>query len=151
MLAWKFVNSLIIQKPLDMQSWNLDTLRVHMNAFCKPSLGRQVTWPKFYRPKIGKKLTSLNRYILIISDIDEKWFVVFEHSINHLSFGYVHLPQLKNYFSCFAFFFVFFLFLLPLSTFKQINALYSKFEQLKIWSRTSVGLKSGVPGWGGPP
>ena len=90
---------------------------------------------------------SLNQYISIISDIDEKWCVVFEHSINHLSLG---LPQLKNYFSCFAsffvLFFVFFLFLLPLSTFKPINALYSKFEQLKISRRTSVGLKSGVPG-----
>ena len=49
----------------------------------------------FYRPKMGKKLTSLNRYISVITDIDEKWFVIFEHTINHLSFGYIHLPQLE--------------------------------------------------------
>ena len=38
---------------------------------------------------MGKKLTNLNRYISTITDIDEKWFVVFEHTINHLSFRYV--------------------------------------------------------------
>ena len=45
---------------------------------------------------MGKKLTNLNnRYISINTDIDEKRFTVFEHTINHLSFGYVRLPQLK--------------------------------------------------------
>ena len=34
---------------------------------------------------MGKKLTVLNRYISIIVDIDEKWFVIFEHTINHIS------------------------------------------------------------------
>ena len=38
-LAWKFINSLIIPKPLDVQSWNLDTMWVVMNALGKPSLG----------------------------------------------------------------------------------------------------------------
>ena len=47
-----------------------------------------------------KKVTSLNRYISIITHIDEKWFVIFEHTINHLSFGYVRFPQLEYYFSC---------------------------------------------------
>ena len=51
---------------------------------------------------------NLNSYISVIADIDEKWFVIFEHTMNHLSFGYVHLPQLKYYFSCFASFFLFF-------------------------------------------
>ena len=34
----------------------------------------------------------LNRYISVITDIDEKWFVVFERSINCLAFGYVRIP-----------------------------------------------------------
>ena len=46
---------------------------------------------KFYKPKIGKNLTNLDLYISVITDIDAKWFVVFEHTINHLSFGDVHL------------------------------------------------------------
>ena len=89
---------------------------------------------------MGKKLTCLNRYILIITDIDEKRFVGLEHTINYFSFGYVPLTQLDNYFSCFASFFLlyFFLFLLLLSTFRPLNALYAKFERLKILGRTSV-------------
>ena len=59
---------------------------------------------------MGKKLTCLNRYILIIIDIDERRFVVLEHTINYFSFGYVPLPQLDNYFSCFASFFLLFSF-----------------------------------------
>ena len=46
---------------------------------------------------MGKKLTSLNRHISIITDFDEKWFVIFEHIINHLFFGYARLPQLEYY------------------------------------------------------
>ena len=45
---------------------------------------------------MGKKLTNLNRYISVVTNIDEKWFVVFEHTMNHLSFGYVHLPQFES-------------------------------------------------------
>ena len=50
------------------------------------------------RPRIGKKWKKLNRYISISAATYEKWFVIFEHTINHLSFGYVHLFQLKHYF-----------------------------------------------------
>ena len=62
---------------------------------------------------MGKKLTNLNRYISEIINIDQKRFAVFEHTINHLSFGYVRLLQPENSFSCFASFSHFF-FLLPL-------------------------------------
>ena len=55
----------------------------------------------------------------------------------------------ENYFSCFASFCL--LFFQPLSIFKPLNALYSKFERLKILGRTSVRLKLRVPGWGDPP
>ena len=59
---------------------------------------------------MGKNLTNLNRYISVCTDIDGKWVVVSEHTINHLFFGYVSLPQLQYYFSCFvsSFFFLFF-------------------------------------------
>ena len=57
---------------------------------------------------MGKKLMILNQYILVITSIDEKWFVVFEHTINLLSFGYVCLPQPENYFSFASFILLFF-------------------------------------------
>ena len=52
-----------------------------------------------------KKLANLNRLIWVITDIDEKWFVVFEHTIDHLAFGYVRLTQQEKHFFCFACFF----------------------------------------------
>ena len=36
---------------------------------------------------MGKKSTSLNRHISLITDNDKKWFVIFGHTINQLSFG----------------------------------------------------------------
>ena len=60
--------------------------------------------------KWAKKLTNLNRYISVTTDIDEKRFVIFERTINHFSFGYVRLPQLEYYFSCFGIFFLTFSF-----------------------------------------
>ena len=77
--------------------------------------------------------------------------MVFEHTINYLSVGYIRLPQLENFFWGASVFLLFFLFLLMLSTFKLLNALYSKFERLKISGKTLVQEKSGVPGWGDPP
>ena len=92
-----------------------------------------------------KNLTNLNQYISVITNIDKKWFVTFEQTINHLSFGYVILSQFECYFSCFASFFPF---LFMLFTSKPLNALYSKLERLKISGRISVRLKSVVQGWG---
>ena len=37
------------------------------------------------------KLEPMYPINILITDIHEKWFVIFEHSINHLFFGYVHL------------------------------------------------------------
>ena len=85
---------------------------------------------------MGKKLTNLNQYISLITGIAKKWFVIFEHTIKQFSLDYVRLPELEYNFSCFASFF-FFIFL-ALSTFKPLNALYSKFERLKISERTFV-------------
>ena len=58
-----------------------------LNASCKPSLGVPGHVTKFFQAKNGQKVE--------IAGIDEKWFVIFEHTTNHLSFGYVHLPQLE--------------------------------------------------------
>ena len=106
-----------------------------MNALCKPSLGAPGHVTKIFHAENGQKVDKVEP---IYFDIDEKWFAVFEHTINRLSFGYVFLPQLENYFSCFRFFLLlfFFFFLLPLSTFKPLNAPYAKFKRLKISGRT---------------
>ena len=110
--------------------------------------GAQGHVTKISQAKNGQKVDELPIY-LVITDIDQKQFAIFEHTINHHSFGYVCLPKLENYFSCFASFFL--LFLLPLSTFKPLTALYVKFERLKISGRTFVQQKSRVPGWEDPP
>ena len=75
--------------------------------------------------------------------------MIFENTISRLSFVYVRLSRFEYYFACFvSFFLLFFLFLVMLSTFKPLHALYSKFERLKISGRTFVRPKSSVPGWG---
>ena len=63
----------------------------------------------------------LNRFISVITDIDEKWFVSFEYTINCLSLGYVRLPQLEYYFSSFFSFLLFFFFLLFFSGYLLLN------------------------------
>ena len=143
--AWKFSNLLITQKPLDVQSWNLNTIWVLINALCKPSLGAPGHVTKILLATSGQKVDKFDPiYLDLITDIDEKWFAIFELTINHLSLGYVRLPQLEYNFSCFASFFFFFCRYLLLN---RLNALYSKFDQLKISGRTFVQQKSGVPGW----
>ena len=57
---------------------------------------------------MGKKLTNLNRYISVTINIDEKWFVIIELTVNYLSFGDVCLPQLEYDFCCFTSFFLLF-------------------------------------------
>ena len=56
---------------------------------------------------MGRKWTILNRYISVNTDFDEKRYVLFEHTINRLSFGYVCLPQPKYFFFSFVTFFSF--------------------------------------------
>ena len=113
--------------------------------------GRPITWLNFYRPKMGKNLTNLNWYILVITDSDEKCFLIFKHTINHLFFGNVRLSLLEYYLSFTSFFFLFFLFLLPMLAFKPLYALYSTLEGLEISGRAFVRQKLGVPVWGDPP
>ena len=63
---------------------------------------------------MGKKLTNLNRYISVITDIDENGFVSFEHIINNHSFAYVRSPQFEYHFSAYFYVFVFFFLFLPM-------------------------------------
>ena len=94
-----------------------------------------------------QKFANLNLFSSVTTGIDEKWFVIFENTINHFSFRYVCLPNLNIllfFLFCICFFF------LPLTPFKPLNALYSKFERLKISGRTFVRQKLGVSGWGSP-
>ena len=73
--------------------------------------------------------------------------MIFEHTIIRLLFGYVSLLQTEYYFLfLFSLLFFSFLFLLLLSTFEPLNALYSKFERLKILGRTRARLNLGVTG-----
>ena len=44
-----------------------------------------MTLPKFYKPKVAKKLMNLNQYISVITGIAKKGFVSFEHTIKQLS------------------------------------------------------------------
>ena len=77
-----------------------------MNALCQSSLDPPGHVTTVLRPKMGKKLKRLNRYISVITDIEEKWFVIFEHTVNHLSLGNVRLLQLENNFFLFWNFFL---------------------------------------------
>ena len=88
---------------------------------------------------MGKKFMNLNQYMSVVTDTDEKQFMVFEHTINHHSFGYVCYPSLNTVFLVLHLFLTSFsLLLLRLFTFKPLNPLYSKFERLKISGRNFV-------------
>ena len=116
--------------------------------------GRPVTWPKFYRPKIGRKLTSLNRYTSVIINIDENglgFLSKLSTAFLLVMFIYPNLNTIFLVFSFFLLFFFFFIIVLRLSTFKPLYALHSKFERLKISGRASARLKLEVLGWGNPP
>ena len=53
----------------------------------------------FIGQKLENRWTNLNRYISISTDIDKNWFVIFEHTMNYLFYGCVHLSQLEYFFS----------------------------------------------------
>ena len=80
---------------------------------------------------MDKKLTNLNQSILVITDTDEKRFVLFKYNINRLLLVMFIYPDWNTIFVSFFLLF-FFLFLLELSTFKQQTHCTQKFERLKI-------------------
>ena len=95
----------------------------------------------------GQFWTNISRYLLILMK-NGSWFLS-ALSTAFLLVMFVY-SNLNTIFFLFSYFFFFFILLLQLSTFKPLNALYSKFEWLKISGRTSTGLKLGMPGWGIP-
>ena len=91
-----------------MPVWEIFNQGSQRKGYASKTCGA-VIWPQFQRLKFGKK----RMLISISSDIDEKWFVFFEHTIGHLSFVCVHL----DYFSFFSFCFISFIFVIWLSIF----------------------------------
>ena len=61
-----------------------------MSALCGTSLGALGHVNTISEVENRQKWTNLNRYISKSTDIDEKRFVVFEHTIDQLFYGYVH-------------------------------------------------------------
>ena len=94
---------------------------VPINTLCKTSLESPIHATKILQAENGQKVDKFESILM------KKWFAVFKHTINHLSFGSVRLLQLEYYVSCFVSFFLPF-FPLLLSTFKLLNTLYLKFE-----------------------
>ena len=127
--------------------------RIHESVMCT-NFGDPwkclVMWPKCYRLKMGRKWTILNRYIAI-----NRLQILMKNELCFLStlataFFRELCSFIPTWILFFFFFYCFFLVLLQLSTFELLNALYSKFQWLKILGRTCVRLKSHVPGWGDP-
>ena len=141
------MKSLIIPKPLDVQSWNLGTMCVLINALCKPSLGVPGHVTKILQAKSGQKVDNFEPIYL---GNYRYWWKLVCGFWAHYQLPFFWLCSFTPTWILFSFFFFFFL-LLRLSTFKPLNALHSKFERLKISGRTSAWLKLGVPGWGNPP
>ena len=139
-LVWKFINLLIIQKPLDVQSRNLYTMWVLKNVYANWVWGRLVTWPKFYRLKMGKKLTNLNWCIPYIN-YRYWWKMVCDFLAHYQPSFFCSFTPTWILFS-FSFF-SFFLFFSSYLTFKLQNALYSKFERLKRSRRAGTRMNLG--------
>ena len=138
-----------------MQSWTLDTIWVLMIALCKPSLGAPSHVTKILHAKSGQKVDDFEP--IYLGNYRYWWKVVFDFWAHYqLAFFWLcsFTPTWILFFFDFFFFltfFFFFIILLRLSTFKPLNALYSKFERFKISGRASARLKLRVPGWGNSP
>ena len=145
------IRSFITPKPGNVQNWNLDTMWVLIKALYKRCLGAPSYVTKILQAKNGQIMEILNRYISVITDIDETWFVVLSTlstTFRLVMFVYPNMNTTFLVFFLLSYFFFFFLIFLRLFTFKPLNALYSKFERLKISGRSSAGMKLGVPSWG---
>ena len=79
-----------------------------MNALRKPSLGAYGHVTKILPAKNGHKLTNLNRYISVITNIDKKRFVTFERTIKRLFLLMFVYPNLNAIFLVLHFFAYFF-------------------------------------------
>ena len=148
-LTWKVIKLLIIPKQFDVQTWNLYTMCVLMNALCKPSLGAPSCVIKIVQPKSGQKVDNFK--LIYLNNFRYWWKIVCDFWAHYqLSFFWLRsfTPTWYYFFSFFLLFFFFIIIILRQSTFKPLNALHLKFERLKISGRTSARMKLGVPGWG---
>ena len=55
-----------------------------------------------------QRVDKFETIISVSINIHEKSFMIFEHTINHFSFGYVHLPDLDTIFLFFLYFVIIF-------------------------------------------
>ena len=106
LLAWKFFNLPITQKPLGVQSWNLDTIWMLINGLCNPSLGTPSHETKILQAEDGQYVDEFEPIYFSKYQFWLKMICDFEHTINCLSFGHVCLPQPEyHFFSFFSYFF----------------------------------------------
>ena len=88
-------------------------------CFVQTEFGARGHVTKILLAKNGQKVDDFEPIYLGNYRYRSKWFVIFEHTINHLFLGYVCLPQLECYFS--FFFFLTFSFLLFFSGYLLLN------------------------------
>ena len=106
--------------------------RLRTTALRKPSLGRPVTLPEFYRPKMCRKWTTLNRYISVITDSDEKLFAIFERTLTSFLFFMFVCPNLRTVFLVLFLFLTFFSFSI-FSRYTLLNRLTHCIQNLNDW------------------
>ena len=140
------INSPLTQKPFDVQSWNLNTMWVLMNVLCKPSFKAPSHVTKILQAKNGRKVEEFEP--IYLGNYQYWWKMVCDFWAHYqpLFFWLCSFTPTWISFCWFCIFFLtvlFFLSFLPLSTFKLLNALYSKFERLNISRRTFVQQKLG--------
>ena len=125
-LLWKSINSSITQKLLDVQNWNSRTIWVLVNALCKPSLGTPGHVTKILETENGQKVDKFEP--IYFGNYQHWWKMVcgFWAHYQQPFFWLCLFTSTWILFLLFCIFFSFFFFfpvLLPLSTFKPLNAL----------------------------
>ena len=66
---------------------------VLINGWCKPILGVPGHETKILQVKNGQKVDDFEPINPVKNNFEQKRIVIFEHTINHISFGYVCLPR----------------------------------------------------------
>ena len=125
---------------------------VSLNALCKPSLGAPSYVTKILQAENGQKVDKVEQ--ICLRNYRYWWKMVRDFWI-HYQQTLLWLSSFTPTWKLFFLFCSFFLFLLPLSTFKRLNALYSKFEHWRYqggllldWNR---GFNLGYLPQSGPP
>ena len=64
-LAWKFINLPKAQKPLDVHSWNLNTIWVLINAY-------KLGLPYFHHQKGGHRFNEIYLQLVVLHRLKDK-------------------------------------------------------------------------------